>query len=145
MGFRNLRAPYFGSLQTADGGAPGTQVATWLNSAGETEPLGVALYGGTSRVTASGTNVAILGAPPTGFGYRLHRVVWTFSAANNNAFLNGTSSAFSYALWVAPAANSSAQGENLMGQIAGEGLTLVATAVVTVFLTYDLVRAPTIH
>jgi hypothetical protein len=120
------------------------QVQKFTDLFGKVQPLDVVIYGGASRITATTTtSVAVLGAPPAGFVYRLQRVAYTVGAGAFGG-LFGASSSFPYS--VLNSATPPLGADNCMGQLASEGLTLIAGGGVSISLavTYDLVTTPSI-
>lgn len=112
-------------------------VQKYVDLIGSVEPLDVVMYGGQNTVkatTAGAGSIAILGAPPVGFRWRLHR----FVSSTANGYLTGTTSGFTFA------ASLGGVPDNLMGQLVNEGLTMVTSAALSGYLTYDQVIQPTI-
>jgi hypothetical protein len=82
MGFYNLQGP-----------------RTQIDPAGE-HPQGTHNRGGTKQAQATtvtaGTSVALLGAPPAGFEYSIHRMTHSFPAGVTSAAVIGFPSGFVY-------------------------------------------------
>lgn len=147
MGFRNIRAPDFGILQTADGGPPGTQVVTWINGGGQIEPLATFKAGGamvSSATLAVSSFTQLLAAPPTNFGYRLQR----FVLIDNTTVDLAASATGPWFGQVSGTSGTFKPVDDLEGLIVGSAvgaLNVSGTQTGRVSLFYDLVRAPFIH
>jgi hypothetical protein len=116
------------------------QVQKFTDLFGKVQPLDVVQYGGASKVSAAVNNstVTLLGAPPAGFVYRVHRFTTTTLATAN---LLGLSSGAPYGYALAP---PGAAVDNCFGQLAPEGLRAFSAVATTCWLFYDLVVTPNI-
>lgn len=138
MSFYNRLAEYF--------------VSTFIDSSGIAHPLDVVPYGGASRAFATiggSQSAVILGTPPAGRVYRLHR--WTgglvsAGAPGGIAELSDSVNPFDFVQCATVATNSIGFGSNLDGQIAS-----VAISITNLFgtscifgLSYDLIDTPAI-
>ena len=111
------------------------------------QPISDYPLGGLSQVSASaaGVTLPLLGAPPAGMAYRLHRATWIFGATGVTGEIRGHTSGFFYAL-CQPAAGFT-NPDTMNGQLCTEALDLfgIGAAAAQVFLSYDTVSLPLIQ
>lgn len=110
------------------------------------QPISNFPVGGLQKVSAtraSAGTAVLLGAPPAGMAYRLHRIVWNVGTGVFGVVI-GHTSAFEYS--VLNSAVPPLGADNMDGQLVIEALDFtMGGGAGTVYCTYDLVSVPTIQ